>query len=163
MKIENCHPKIEDRIDLRPFPLLELLNKTLNLTWCLHRYVTSMHAQLEAASAGARSSKWVNLFQRFLSGSNGCFPPYSKNEHGNHIIQTRTIRTPSIVQKKRWKQVILTKLSSAFYLYYDRTLLLFSRPMRDKDTSALREIFQYSSLAEKPFDQWEIVTHRRPF
>ena len=33
---------------------------------------------------------------------------------------------------------------SAFYLYYDRTLLLFSRPMRDKDTSALREMFQYS-------------------
>ena len=25
-------------------------------------------------------------------------------------------------------------------LYYDRTLLLFSRPMRDKDTSALREM-----------------------
>ena len=34
--------------------------------------------------------------------------------------------------------------------------------MRDKDTSALREMFQYSSLAEKPFDQWEIVTHWRP-
>ena len=33
---------------------------------------------------------------------------------------------------------------SAFYLYYDRTLLLFSRPMRDKDTSAFREMFQYS-------------------
>ena len=31
---------------------------------------------------------------------------------------------------------------SFFYLYYDRTLLLFSRPMRDKDTSAFREIFQ---------------------
>ena len=28
--------------------------------------------------------------------------------------------------------------------------------MRDKDTYALREIFQYSSLAEKPLDQWEI-------
>ena len=27
-----------------------------------------------------------------------------------------------------------------------RTLLLFSRPMRDKDTSALRKMFQYSSL-----------------
>ena len=48
-------------------------------------------------------------------------------------------------------------------MYYDRTLLLFSRPMRDNDTSALREMFQYSSLAEKPPDQWEIVTHRRAF
>ena len=28
--------------------------------------------------------------------------------------------------------------------------------MRDKDTSALREMFQYSSLAEKPLDQWDI-------
>ena len=28
--------------------------------------------------------------------------------------------------------------------------------MRDKDTSALREIFQYSSLAKKPFDQCTI-------
>ena len=34
--------------------------------------------------------------------------------------------------------------------------------MRDKDTSALRGIFQYSSLAEKPFNQWEITTHWRP-
>ena len=66
----------------------------------------------------------------------------------------KIIRTPSIVRKKRWKQVILT-------MYYDRTLLLFSRPMRDKDTSALREMFQYSSLAEKPLDQWEIATDWR--
>ena len=49
-------------------------------------------------------------------------------------------------------------LNSAVYLYYDRTLFLFTRPMRDKDTSALREMFQYSSLAEKPLDQWEIAT-----
>ena len=34
--------------------------------------------------------------------------------------------------------------------------------MRDKDTSAVREMFQYSSLAEKPFDQWEIATLWRP-
>ena len=33
--------------------------------------------------------------------------------------------------------------------------------MGDKDTSALREMFQYSPLAEKPFDQWEIATHWR--
>ena len=65
--------------------------------------------------------------------------------------------------QKRWKEVILNKPNSAFYLYQDRTLLLFSRPMRDKDTSALREMFQYSSLAEKPFDQWEIATHWRAF
>ena len=45
------------------------------------------------------------------------------------------------------------------HVFYDRTLLLFSRPMRDKDTSALKEMFQYSSLAEKPFDRWEIATH----
>ena len=43
------------------------------------------------------------------------------------------------------------------------SLLLFSRSMRDKDTSALREMFQYSSLTEKPFDQWEIATHLRAF
>ena len=41
------------------------------------------------------------------------------------------------------------------------SLLLFSRSMRDKDTSALREMFQYSSLTEKPFDQWEVATHWR--
>ena len=35
--------------------------------------------------------------------------------------------------------------------------------MRDKDTSALREMYQYSSLAEKPIDQWEIATHWRYF
>ena len=57
----------------------------------------------------------------------------------------------------------ITKPNSAFYLHYDRTLLLFSPPMRDKDTSALREIFQYSSLVEKPFDQWKIGTHWRAF
>ena len=44
-----------------------------------------------------------------------------------------------------------------------RTLLLFSLPMRDKDTSALRKIFQCSSLAKKPFHQWEIATHWRAF
>ena len=53
--------------------------------------------------------------------------------------------------------------NSAFYPYYDRTLLLFSRPIRDKDTSDLREMFQYSSLAEKSFNQWEIATHWRAF
>ena len=31
--------------------------------------------------------------------------------------------------------------------------------MRDKDTSALREVFQCSSLAEKPFYQWDKSTH----
>ena len=31
-------------------------------------------------------------------------------------------------------------------MYYERTLLLFSRPMRDKDTSALREMFQYIDI-----------------
>ena len=35
--------------------------------------------------------------------------------------------------------------------------------MRDKDTSAVRDMFQYSSLAEKPFNQKEIATHRRAF
>ena len=35
--------------------------------------------------------------------------------------------------------------------------------MRDKDTSALREMFQYSSLAKKPLGQWEIATHWRYF
>ena len=68
-------------------------------------------------------------------------------------------RTPSIVRKKRWKKVIITKPNNDFYLYYDRTLLLFSRPMRDKDTYAFREMFQYISLAEKPLDQWEITRH----
>ena len=35
--------------------------------------------------------------------------------------------------------------------------------MRDKDTFALREMFQYFSLAEKPFDHWEIITLWRAF
>ena len=33
-----------------------------------------------------------------------------------------------------------------FFLYYERTLGLSSRPMRDKDTSALREMFQYIDI-----------------
>ena len=60
---------------------------------------------------------------------------------------------------KAVKKVILTKTNSAFYLYYDRALLLFSRPMIVKDTSVLWEMFQYSSLAEEPFGQWEFATH----
>ena len=56
--------------------------------------------------------------------------------------------------------LFLTKPNSAFCPYYDRTLLLFSPSMRDKDTYALREMFQYSSaLAEKPYDQRQIATH----
>ena len=35
--------------------------------------------------------------------------------------------------------------------------------MRDKDTSAMREIFQYSSLVKKPLDQCKIATNWRPF
>ena len=53
--------------------------------------------------------------------------------------------------------------NGAFYLCYDKILLLFSRPISDKDTYAVREFFHYSSLAEKPFDQWEIAIHWRPF
>ena len=34
--------------------------------------------------------------------------------------------------------------------------------MKDKGISALREMFQYSSLAEKPYDQVEIATHCDP-
>ena len=60
-------------------------------------------------------------------------------------------------------KVYSAKPNRVFYLYHDRTLLLFFRPMRNKDTSALREIFQYSSLAEKPLDQWKIATHWRAF
>ena len=49
--------------------------------------------------------------------------------------------------------------NKSFLPYHDRTLLLFSPPMRDKDTNSLREMFQYSSLAGKPLDQCEIATH----
>ena len=48
-------------------------------------------------------------------------------------------------------------------MYNDRTLLLFSQPMRDKDASALREMFQYSSLVKKPLDRCEIASHWRAF
>ena len=43
------------------------------------------------------------------------------------------------------KLMKISHFNQTFYLQYDRTLLLFSRPMRGKDTSALREMFQYSS------------------
>ena len=33
----------------------------------------------------------------------------------------------------------------------------------EKDTYALREMFHYSSLAEKPLNQWEIAKHWRAF
>ena len=45
------------------------------------------------------------------------------------------------MSRKAVKLSHFSQTNSAFYLYYDRTLLLFSRPMRDKDTSALREMF----------------------
>ena len=61
------------------------------------------------------------------------------------ICKDIMVRTPWIVRKKWWKESTKTKPISAFYLYYDRSLLLFSRPMRDEDTSAFREMFQYSS------------------
>ena len=48
--------------------------------------------------------------------------------------------------EKKKKISHLNKPISAIYLYYDRTLLLFSRPKRVKDTSALREMFQHYSL-----------------
>ena len=67
--------------------------------------------------------------------------------------------TINCTEKAMKTQVILTKPNNAFYLYYDRSLLLFSRPMRNKDTSALREMFKYSSLVKKPIDQCEIATH----
>ena len=48
--------------------------------------------------------------------------------------------------------------SKQMYLY----LSLVKKKVADfnhyKDRSALREMFQYSSLAEKPLDQWEIAT-----
>ena len=47
------------------------------------------------------------------------------------------VRTPAIVWKKMMKISHLNQTNSAFYLCYDRTLLLFSRPIIDKDTSAL--------------------------
>ena len=43
---------------------------------------------------------------------------------------------------KVMQKVIFTKPNSAFYQYYVGTLQIFSRPMRDKDTSALRKMFQ---------------------
>ena len=61
------------------------------------------------------------------------------------------------------KIIHLTKPISALFLYYDGTLLLFSRSMRDKDTSALREMFQYSSLVKKPLAQCKIATYWRTF
>ena len=49
--------------------------------------------------------------------------------------------------------------SNHFNHIFDKTLLLFSRPMRNKDTSALREMFQYSSLDLLPLYQYKIATH----
>ena len=48
---------------------------------------------------------------------------------------------------------ISSKPNSASQPNYDRTVLLFPPPMREKDTSALRGMFQYSSLVNKPLDQ----------
>ena len=47
------------------------------------------------------------------------------------------------------------------YFQFMRILikLLFSRPMRDRDTSALSEMFQYSTLVEKPLEQCNMASH----
>ena len=110
------------------------------INWCLHEKTSPKAPQIELVSNPARWSF------SFILG------------HLSDILRTQkySARTPSIVRKKGWKQVLWT-------MYYDRTLLFFSRPMRDKDTSALREVFQYSSLAAKPLDQLEIATHWRAF
>ena len=62
-----------------------------------------------------------------------------------------------------WRTLLAKVLHTIWFFPLLCSLLLFSRSMRDKDTSAVREMFQYSSLAEKPFDQWEIATHWRAF
>ena len=54
-----------------------------------------------------------------------------------------------------WSEVQNVQISNqtkrALFPYYARTLLLFSRPMRVKNTSALREIFHYSSMSGSLF------------
>ena len=55
----------------------------------------------------------------------------------------KTIKDTSNCLEKVMKISHLNQTNSALYLYYDRTLLLFSRPMRVKDTSALREMIQH--------------------
>ena len=103
---------------------------------------------------------WLSLnIGRFTQGS----ILFKILKEQNNFVITSHIHDEDTSNFPKWcKEVNLTKPNSAFHPYYHRNLLLFSRPMRDKDTSALREKFQYSSLAEKPFNQWEIATHWRP-
>ena len=49
-----------------------------------------------------------------------------------------TTRTILFLFKQWWKQVNSNKPNCTLCSYYDRSMLLFSRPIRDRDTSAVR-------------------------
>ena len=51
------------------------------------------------------------------------------------------------------------QIEPSFNIMIERTLLHFPRPMRDSDTYALKEMFQYSSSLKKPLDRGEMTTH----
>ena len=104
---------------------------------------------------------WLSLnIGRFTQGS----ILFKILKEQNNFVITSHIHDEDTSNFPKWcKEVNLTKPNSAFHPYYHRNLLLFSQPMRDKDTSALREIFQYSSLVKKPLDQCEIATHWTAF
>ena len=98
---------------------------------------------------------WLSLnIGRFTQGS----ILFKILKEQNNFVITSHIHDEDTSNFPKWcKEVNLTKPNSAFHPYYHRNLLLFSRPMRDKDTSALREIFQYLSLVKRLLDRWGIL------
>ena len=58
-------------------------------------------------------------------------------------------RTRLLLSKLWWKEVNSTKPNSTFCPYEERTMLLFSQPMRDRDTLAFKENVSISSLVER--------------
>ena len=49
------------------------------------------------------------------------------------------------------------------YILTELFYFFSTNAMRDNDTHAMREMFQYSSLVKKRLDRREIVTHWRAF
>ena len=100
-------------------------------------------------------------------------PYFSPNNGENMLIRTNQFE-PSIHIMRELCYflmmitiLVLTTVLNLFseYLQFIRILikLLFSWPMRDRDTSALSEMFQYSTLVEKPLDQCDLASHWRAF
>ena len=63
MKIENCHPKIEDRIDLRPCPLYFSQGKSTNLAIVIVWGGGQMMKMIKKNVRSKYDEKWLDMIE----------------------------------------------------------------------------------------------------